>query len=77
VKTQLVYFGFVKSRYGLKMDKEKVKDIINWPTQRSISEVKNFHGLESFYRKLIKTLSGMYAPIAETIKGSKQPFKWT
>ena len=48
-----VYLGFVISRDGLKMDPEKVQAIIDWPSPRNIFEVRRFHGLESFYRKLI------------------------
>jgi hypothetical protein len=33
--------------------------------------------LASFYRKFIRIFSGICAPIIETIKGTKQPFKWT
>jgi hypothetical protein len=33
--------------------------------------------LERFYRKIIRNVSGICAPIIENIKGSKQPFKWT
>ena len=35
VKTELVYLGFVISGEGLKMDQEKVKAIINWPTPKN------------------------------------------
>lgn len=58
------------------MDQEKVKVIINWPTPRSISEVRSFHGLASFYRKLIKNFNGICAPIVETIKEKNQLFHW-
>jgi len=59
------------------MDPDKVQAILNWPTPRSIFEVRIFHGLESFYRKFIRSFSHICAPIEETIKESKQPFKWT
>jgi len=60
--------GFVISKEGLKMDQEKVKAIINWPTPRSILEVNVFHGLASFYKTFIKNFSGIFTLIVETIK---------
>ena len=50
VKKELVYLGFVVSIEGLKMDLEKVKVILEWPTPRYSTEVRSFHGLASFYR---------------------------
>jgi len=58
------------------MDQEKVKDIGNWLTPKSIFEVRSFHDLESFYRKFIGNFRGICTRIIETIKGSKRPFKW-
>eukprot|EP00253_Pinus_taeda_P006786 PITA_06786 len=62
---------------GLKMDPEKVQEIKDWPTPRSVFEVRSFHGLASFYRKFIKGFSQVCAPILETIKEVNQPFRWT
>jgi len=77
MKEELVYLGFVISREGLKMDPEKVQAIRNWPTPRSVFEVRSFHGLASFYRKFIKGFSQVCAPILETIREVNQPFQWT
>jgi len=74
MKEELVYLGFVVSKEGLKMDLEKVQAIWNWPTPRSIFEVRSFHGLVSFYRKFIRGVSQVCAVILETIKEVNQPF---
>ena len=77
MKEELIYKGFVVSKEGLKMDPEKVQAIWNWPIPRNIFEARIFHGLASFYRKIIRGFSQICAPIPETIKGTNQPFKWT
>ena len=76
-KEELVYLGFVISADGLKMDPEKIKAITEWPSPRNVFEVRSFHGLASFYRKFIRNFRKINAPIIDTIKKDRQPFKWT
>ena len=47
---KVVFLGYVISAKGIEVDEEKVKTIKEWPTPKSITEVKRFHGLASFYR---------------------------
>ena len=77
VKKELVHLGFVVSPKGLKMDPKKVRAILEWPTPRSATEVRSFHGLVSFYKNFIKNFSGICAPLTETIRGDRKEFKWT
>ena len=77
MQEEIVYLGFVISADGLKMDPEKVKAILEWPTPENVSEVRSFHGLASFYRKFIKNFSAVCNAMTETMRGDKKEFKWT
>jgi hypothetical protein len=69
--------GFVISANELKMDQEKVNTINNWPSPKNAFEVQSFHGLASFYRKLIQNFSGISAPMMDTVKKRHKYFHWT
>lgn len=60
--------GFVISENELKMDLKKVAAIVDWPSPKSLFEVRSFHGLVSFYQKFIRNFSEICAPMLDTIK---------
>jgi hypothetical protein len=76
MRTELIYLGFVISANELKMDPDKVNAIKNWPSPKSIFEVRSFHGLASFYRKSIRNFSGISAPMMDTVKKRHKYFHW-
>ena len=59
------------------MDLEKVKAILEWSIPRSVTEVRSFHGLASFYRKFIRGFSSICGPLTDTMRGDRKEFKWT
>ena len=69
------FLGFVVGKEGVKVDEEKVKAIKEWPTPSTVTEVRYFHGLASFYRRFVKDFSSIAAPLnALTKKNIK--FVW-
>ncbi|XP_050252895.1 uncharacterized protein LOC126699228 [Quercus robur] len=68
-------YGLYECKGGIEVDEEKVKAIQEWPTPTTISQVRSFHGLASFYRWFVCDFSSSTAPLTEVIKKSVS-FKW-
>ena len=65
---KIVFLGYVVSVKGIEIDEVKVKAIQEWFTPRSITYIKSFHGLASFYRIFVKDFSTIASPMTEIVK---------
>ncbi len=72
---EVTFLGHRISEEGISTCPEKVKAVKDWPTPRSVRDVRSFLGLASFYRKYIHHFSEKAKPLHElTEKGRK--FAW-
>ena len=65
---KVVFLGFVVSAKGIEVDEEQVKAIQEWPTPKSITDVRSLHGLARFYRRFVKDFSTIDAPLTKVVK---------
>jgi len=64
----VVFLGFVVIKNGVLVDPKKIKAIEEWPTQKSVGDIRSFHGLASFYRRFVPNFSTLASPLNELVK---------
>lgn len=74
-QTEVSYLGHVVSAAGIRPDPGKVEQVRNWPTPTSISDVRSFLGLCSYYRRFIRGFSTIAAPLNRLLEKSSK-FEW-
>ena len=67
--------GFLEVIIGedrVRMEKEKMQGVIEWPVPKSMKDVQKFLGLANYYRRFVKDFAMIAKPLHEmTRKGKK------
>ena len=62
---QVTFLGHVVSKDGIMVDPKKVEAVQKWPRPTTVTEILSFLGLTGYYRRFIKDLSRISAPLTK------------
>lgn len=74
-RAELKYLGYIVDGNGLHVDPDKVESIINIPKPSTVSEVRRFLGMVSWYRRFVPEFATLVAPLTHLLK-KKTRFVW-
>ena len=64
-RPQVHYLGHVLSAEGIAPDPEKISAVKDWPAPQTVTEVRSFLGLCSYYRRHVPHLASIAAPLTD------------
>ena len=73
---EVEFLGVVIGPEGIKMEKEKVKGVLEWLTLKCVKDVQKFLGLANYYCWFIKGFATVARPLHDLVKKDKR-WEWT
>lgn len=76
LKETVTFLGYKVTATGIKPDPNNVAKILQWAIPTNVTEVRQFLGLCSYYRKHVRNFSSIAKPLFDLTKNDSQ-LKWT
>jgi len=68
------FLGVIIGEDGVRMEKEKVQGVIEWPVPKGVKDVQKFLGLANYYRWFVKDFAKIVKPLHEM---TRKENKWS
>ena len=69
------FLGVIIGKDGVRMEKEKVQGVIEWPMLRNMKDMQKFLGLANYYQWFVKDFAMIAKPLHKTTRKGKK-WKW-
>jgi len=69
------FLGVVIEPDRIKIEEEKVKGVLDWPTPKCVKDVQKFLGLVNYYHQFIKDFAFIARPLYNMVK-KDQKWDW-
>ena len=73
---EVEFLGVVIEPEGIKMEEEKMKGVLDWPTPKYVKDVQKFLGLANYYCWFIEDFTSITRPLHNMVK-KDQKWDWT
>jgi len=69
---EINFLGLVIWLGEIKMQEEKIAEVLKWPKPKMVKEVQKFLGLANYYRQFVKDFSKIAKPMHKLIRKDKK-----
>ena len=69
---EVEFLGVVIGPERIKMEKEKVKGVLEWPTPKCVKDIQKFLGLANYYHRFIEGFASIARPLHDMVKKDKK-----
>ena len=76
LRPDVTFLGHIVSGEGIRPNPDDVEKLVNWPSPKNVTEVRQVLGMGSYYRRFIKDFSTLVSPMSKLLRKGTD-FEWT